>query len=135
MRPVRRAGPDIGAVADDVLVVHEVGDAGDAACRHVELVDRARVSLRRRRHRHRLPVVLVEREPDGDAAPGRILDRTCDQPLRFVREPEVVDRDVEASIRAREEVCERVRDLDRGLAALGERAKLDQPACDLMRAL
>jgi hypothetical protein len=80
-------------------------------------------------------VVLVEREPDCDAAPGGVLDRSGDQPLRLVGEPEVVDRDVEGSLRGGEEVGQRVRDLDRRLTTFGERPELDQPACDLIRAL
>jgi len=80
-------------------------------------------------------VVLVEREPDGDAASGSVLQRAGDQPLRLVGEPEVVDGDVEGPLRGGEEVGERVRDLDRRLTAVGERPELDQPAWDLIRAL
>ena len=39
-RPVRRARPHRGAVAHDVLVVHEVGDAGDRLRRERERLDR-----------------------------------------------------------------------------------------------
>jgi hypothetical protein len=81
-------------------------------------------------------VVLVEGEPDGDTAAGRVLQRACDQPLGLVREPEVVDRDVEAALRRRDEAGQRPRDLDRRLAAVGERPELDQlDCCAFMRAL
>ena len=42
--PVRRAGPDVFAVPDDVLVVHEVGHAEDPLRRHVEVVEQGRVA-------------------------------------------------------------------------------------------
>jgi hypothetical protein len=81
-------------------------------------------------------VVLVEGEPDGYAPPGRVFDRPRDQPLGLVGEAEVVDSDVESALRAGDEASERLRDLDRGLAAVGERPDLDQPdCCAFMRAL
>jgi hypothetical protein len=81
-------------------------------------------------------VVLVEGEPDGHASPGRVLDRSRDEALGLVGEAEVVDRDVEAALRGRDEAGERLRDLDRRLAAVGERPELDQPdCCAFMRAL
>jgi hypothetical protein len=80
-------------------------------------------------------VVLVEREPHGHASARRVLDRARDEPLRLVGEPEVVDRDVDASLGRGDEVGQCVRDLDRRLAAVGERPDLDQPACALIRAL
>jgi hypothetical protein len=117
-------------------VVHEVGHAGDAAGRHVELVDRGRIALGRRRDRRRLAVVLVEGEPDGDASPGRVLERPGDEPLGLVREAEVVDRDVERALRGGDEVGERAPDLERRLAAVGECPDLDQPdCCAFIRAL
>jgi hypothetical protein len=81
-------------------------------------------------------VVLVEGEPDGHASPRCVLERARDEALRLVGEPEVVDRDVEPALRGRDERGERLRDLDRRLAAVGERPELDQPACcAFMRAL
>jgi hypothetical protein len=81
-------------------------------------------------------VVLVEGEPHGDTAAGRVLERTRDEALGLVGEAEVVDRDIEAVLRRRDEARERLRDLDRRLAAVGERPELDQPACcAFMRAL
>jgi hypothetical protein len=74
-------------------------------------------------------VVLVEGEPDGHASSGRVLDCARDQPLGLVGEPEVVDRDVEAALGGLDERGECARDLDRRLAAVGERPELDQPAC------
>jgi hypothetical protein len=81
-------------------------------------------------------VVLVEGEPDGHASSGRVLERARDEALGLVGEAEVVDRDVEAVPGRRDEVGERLRDLDRRLAAVGERPELDQPdCCAFMRAL
>jgi hypothetical protein len=81
-------------------------------------------------------VVLVEREPDGHAPAGRVLERARDEAFRLVGEAEVVDRDVEAALRARDERGEGPRDLDRRLAAVGERPELDQlDCCAFMRAL
>jgi hypothetical protein len=81
-------------------------------------------------------VVLVEGEPDGHASSGRVLERAGDQPLGLVGEAEVVDRDVEAALGGLDETGERLRDLDRRLAAVGERPELDQPdCCAFMRAL
>jgi hypothetical protein len=81
-------------------------------------------------------MVLVEGKPDGHALAGRVLERARDQPLGLVGEAEVVDRDVEAALRRGDEAGERLRDLDRRLAAVGERPELDQPdCCAFMRAL
>src|SRR5205823_13863424 len=82
-----------------------------------------------------LAVVLVEREPDGHALLRRAFDRSRDEPLGLVGEAEVVDRDLERSLRGGDEVGEGVRDLDRRLPAVAERPELDQPACARMRAL
>ncbi len=68
VRPVRRAAPDRRAVADDELVVHEVRNAGDAARRDRERLDRLRRRLGRRRHRDRPRVVDVVEEPHRHAA-------------------------------------------------------------------
>jgi hypothetical protein len=76
-------------------------------------------------------VVLVERQPDGHASSGSVLERAGDEPLGLVGEAEVVDRDVERALRGRDEAGERLRDLDRRLAAVGERPELDQPASEL----
>jgi len=81
-------------------------------------------------------MVVVEREPDGDALLRRALDRAGDEPLRLVGEAEVVDGDLEGALGGGDEVGQRARDLDRGLAAVGERPDLDQPVCcAFMRAL
>jgi hypothetical protein len=81
-------------------------------------------------------VVLVEGEPDGHASSGRVLERARDEALGLVGEAEVVDRDVEASLRRGDERGQGARDLDRCLAAVGERPDLDQPdCCAFMRAL
>jgi hypothetical protein len=81
-------------------------------------------------------VVLVEGEPNRDALLRRALDRSRDEALGLVCEPEVVDRDLERPLRGGDEVGQRVRDLDRRLAAVGERPELGQRACCArMRAL
>jgi hypothetical protein len=71
-------------------------------------------------------VVDVVGEPHGDAALRRGDERVLDD-LRGRRwETQVVERDVEAAVRAVEDVRDRVGDLVGGLTAVGERADLDQ---------
>ena len=99
-RPVRRAGPDGCGVADHVFVVHQVGDARDRGGRERQRLDRA-------------PgpccggggtgivvgVVDVVGEPDRDAALGRADERAADDRRQRIRQPDVVDRDLERVLR------------------------------------
>ena len=75
VRPVQRPRPDGLAVADDVLVVHQVGDAGDRARLDAERRDQPRVRLGRRRHGHRDGAVDVVDDADGDAARDGVRER------------------------------------------------------------
>ena len=77
--PVGRARPDVRGVADDELVVHEVGHSGDPAGRHRERLDGLGLRLGRRRHRDRPRVVDVVDEPDRDAALLRGEERREDE--------------------------------------------------------
>ena len=72
--------------------------------------------------------VEVVGEPYADATPG-CADQCVvqDRPDR-IRQPDVVDRDLERVLRGGEPVGERVHDLLGGLAPVGERANLDQEA-------
>ena len=96
--PVHRPGPDGFAVADDVLVVHQVGHAGDRPGRDAERRDQLGVRLRRRRHRDRVAVVDVVEEADRDSAPGGLRDRAADDRGRLRPEVEVVLREVERAL-------------------------------------
>ena len=84
-----------------------------------------RLALRRREEGRRLLVVRVEREPDGDASALRLDDRVAHDLRSRLEEIEVVEREVEAPASVAEEGGELVGDLQRGLAAVGERAHLD----------
>src|SRR5207302_2414044 len=64
-------------------------------------------------------------DADGDAALRCTFDRARDDRLRLALELEVVDRDVEALLRLSEVVRQEPRDVDRLLAAVGERADCD----------
>ena len=114
------------AVAHDVLVVHEVGHARDRLVRDAERRDQLRVGLGRRRHGDRVAVADVVDDPHRDAARVRRADRAADDLRGLVEQVEVVVRQVERALRAREEFGDRLRDLDGGLAALAVRAELDQ---------
>jgi hypothetical protein len=74
-------------------------------------------------------VVDVVREAHGDAAVAGALKRVANDLRRRVVEPDVVERDVEAVLRCVDEGGDRLRDLKRGLAAVRQRACLDQERC------
>jgi hypothetical protein len=118
-------------------VVHEVGPAGDGARRDRQRLDLVRPRLRRRR-RYRAGRSLIEvvEESHADAALGRRAQRAEDDRLGVVVQVDIVDRDVERPLRALDERREETRDLDRRLAAVAERSKLDQAeACARIFAL
>ena len=112
VRPVRRAAPHRCAVADDELVVHEVGDARDAASRDGERLDRGGRRLGRRRHRDRAGVGEVVQQPHLDAALYGAEQRGEDECPRVGLEADVVERDVE-----RRRACERKPAMPRATSA------------------
>ena len=75
-------------------------------------------------------VVLLEvvGEPHSDAARGCLGERIEENRPGGFREPDVVDRDVEAVLRRGKPVGEYLDDLRGGLAAVGESPELDQEA-------
>jgi len=73
-------------------------------------------------------VLEVVGEPNADAARGGVRERVAQDGAGGIRQPDVVDRDVEAVLCGREPVGEGVEDLLRGLAPVGEGAELDQEA-------
>jgi hypothetical protein len=75
-------------------------------------------------------VVLLEvvGESHRDAARCRLGECTEETGPGGIREPDVVDRDVEAVLRRGEPVGEQLDDLRGGLAAVGESPELDQEA-------
>ena len=80
-------------------------------------------------------MVDVVGQPDGDPARAGALEGAADDLRRRVMEPEVVERDVEAALGLVDEIGDRLRDLGRGLAAVRERADVDQDDCALSFAL
>jgi hypothetical protein len=110
-------------------VVHEVGHTRDRGGRERECLDEAGIRARRRRHRRPAGVLVeVVGEPDIDAARCSVRERTANDRGQRVRQPDVVDRDLECALRLRDPVREQVRDLLRRLAAVGERAELYRAA-------
>jgi hypothetical protein len=73
-------------------------------------------------------MVEVVGEADVDAPRGGGGERINDDRRERVRQPDVVDRDLERALRRRDEVGERVRGLFRRLAAIGERPELYRAA-------
>lgn len=71
-------------------------------------------------------MVDVVGEPDGHAARSGALEGASDDLRRRIMEPDVVERDVEAALGLVDEVGDRLRDLRRRLASVGERADVDQ---------
>ena len=94
--PVRRARPDVGRVADDELVVHQVGNAGNGARRHRQGRDRLELRLGRRGNGNRPRVVDVVEQPDRDAPLLRGEKRREDECAGVGFEAHVVERQVEA---------------------------------------
>ena len=123
--PVRGTRPDVGAVADDVLVVHEVGDPEDPLRRDGEVVEQARVGVGRRRLGDRLVVVDVEGEPDLDAPALRLQQRGRDQLRGLLLEVEVVQGEIERFLGFRKEPGRILGDLECGLTSVPESAELD----------
>jgi hypothetical protein len=73
-------------------------------------------------------VVDVVDEPHVDAAPGRSDERADDDRCRLRPEPEVVEGELERPLRRVQEGADLPRDVDRALAAVGQRPDVDQ-AC------
>ena len=69
-------------------------------------------------------MVDVVGEPDLDPARGGVDEGALDDRCERVRQPEVVDRDLERLLGGRDEAGERVGDVLRRLAAVGERPDL-----------
>ena len=84
-------------------------------------------ALGRRRHGDRAGMIDVEDDAYRDAAGGGGVQRADDDLLRVAVEPKVVEGHVERGRRGGEERRHLVRDLDGGLAAVGERADLEHP--------
>ncbi len=118
----------VSAVTDRVLVVHEVGNAGDRLRGHLEAVDQARLAAGRREDGRRLLAVEVEGEPDRDTSLLCFDDGAGDDRGSRLQEVEVVQRQVEALLSGVEESGEAVGNRERGLAAVRQRVHLDHEA-------
>jgi hypothetical protein len=111
-------------------VVHQVWPPRNAARRKRQGLDLVDASSRRRRDRRaRRPVVEVVQKPDADAACGSGAQSPEHDLLRLVEEVDVVDRDVQRLLGRFEERRKQLRDLDRPLSAVDERAEVDQDCC------
>ena len=102
-------------------MVHQVGNASDPTFGHTQGLDELEVGLRRRRHRDRIPVVDVVDHPNRHAPRRRVLDRSADDRRGLGRKVEVVLRKVEGLLGPAEEGLDLTGDLDRLLAAVGQR--------------
>jgi hypothetical protein len=71
-------------------------------------------------------VADVVDHPHGDSALRRVLDRAADDRRGLRRKMEVVLRDVERPLRGSDELLDLAGDLDRRLAAVGERANVQR---------
>jgi hypothetical protein len=108
-------------------VVHEVRPAGDGGRLERQRLDQARLRLRRRRDRRPF-VLLVEvvEQADVDAAVVRADERVPHDVGRVVVQAQVVERELERLLRGRNEVRDSVRDVERGLPAVGQRVDGDR---------
>jgi hypothetical protein len=106
-------------------VVHEVGDAEDPFRGDGEVVEKARVGVRRGRLGDRLVVVDVESEPDRDAAALRLEESRRDELRRLLLEVEVIEGKVEGLLGLGQEPGRVLGDLERGLSPVPESAELD----------
>ncbi len=70
-------------------------------------------------------MVEVVGQADAHSALGRVDERRADDGRGLVAEPDVVEREVEARARGADEVRDRVRDLERRLAAVRQEAELE----------
>src|SRR5207302_11260223 len=104
--PIGRTGPDGSGVADDVLVVHEVGYSRDRGGRERLRLERVGIGLRRRRDRYGFRVIEVVGETDGDTALLRGDELAADDRVELRRQLEVVDRDFERLLRGAAELGE-----------------------------
>jgi hypothetical protein len=110
--PVRRAAPDGSAIADDVLVVHQVRPARNTRGLEGERLDQVWLRLRRRRHGWTIVgLVDVVDEPHVYAALMRADDRITDDVARLILQPDVVERELERLARAVNERRDLARDV------------------------
>src|SRR5262249_10350838 len=122
-------GPDLRAVADDVLVVHEVGDAGNAPRREPAGLQHPDVGVGRGRDGDRLLVVDVVDEAPLDAALERAVERVDDRRLCRAVHAEVVQGDVQRVLRTVEVLRDPPGDRLGLLAAVGEGSNFQQAHC------
>jgi hypothetical protein len=109
--------------------MHQVGCPRDPGGRERQRVDQVGLRARRRWDgRPRAVLVEVVREANGDAAIDCAEQRALDGVRERVRQPQVVDRDVERLLSLRDPVGQQACDLPRRLAAVGERVEVYRAA-------
>ena len=126
VRPIRGTGPHGGAVAHDVLVVHQRAHVVDAPRRDLEAVDLLRARSHRSWCRGVTRALHVERHPDRDPSRRSRLKRVGDPRARPFARVEVVDRDVDRSRRRGDERDQRRRHRLGGLTAVGQEVGLER---------
>ena len=108
--------------------MHQVGHAGDRHDLHargLQAIDECPVDLRRRRHRDRLRVVLVEHQTDGDAAFDSGVESGKNRIGRRRFEAEIVDGDIERLGGAVEKCSQPLRYDIGSLASVGEEIEVE----------
>jgi hypothetical protein len=107
--------------------VHQVRPAGHGRGFERQRLDQIGLGLRRRRDgRTLVDFVQVVDEPDVNAALVRADERITDDVVGPVLQPDVVERELEGLARAVDERRDLLRDVQRRLAAVGERVNLDE---------
>ena len=126
VRPVRRPGPHRRPVADDELVVHQIGPALDTDGPEGKRFDELGLGLRRRRDRDAVRAIEVVEQANVDTALVRTDESVPHDVPGVVVQADIVERELERSLGAVEEPGELARDVESQLAAVGERVQLDQ---------
>ncbi len=135
--PVRRAGQHRAAVANGVLVMHEVRDPGNRPRCDRQALDELRDRPGRRRDWDRSRVVDVVGKPHANATFARLLERPADGlGLRAVH-LDVVEGEIEGLPRLGEESRDELCDRECGLLTGRQRRDLEhrilRPRCSDVR--
>src|SRR3954451_24998972 len=117
-RPVRGAGPDGLVVPDGVLVVHQVGDSRYRARVDGQLTEDLRAGSGRGVELGGSPRIDVVQEPRGDAACLGLAQLIGDDRSGRVREPKVIERQLEGRACGAQEIGYAPRDRLGRLAAV-----------------
>ena len=109
-------------------MVHQVGDARDAAGGDRQLGENLGAGRRRRVDRRRSIGVGVVDEADLRPPLRRLPQRVGDDRPGRVRQPDVVERQIQAPLGCADEGCDTAGNVLGALAAVGQGEDLDQAA-------